>query len=246
MVVDIKQIQTGVVALDNLTMSEAVQRISESNSSSALDIVLTPNIDHLARLIKETAESSYKTIYETANMRLCDSRIFQKLLKAKGHSIKEVIPGSSLTKELFDSNVLLDRNIAIIGGSETVYQRLCAKYPNHSIVHYNPPMGFINSDAEVDKTIRFCIESKADVFFLAVGSPRQEILAAAMKKSSLGGVALCIGASILFLVDEQKRAPIWMQKLCLEWFYRLLQEPKRLAGRYFSNFLDLYTIYRAL
>ena len=107
-------------------------------------------------------------------------------------------------------------------------------------------MGFINNEQEVQKTIDFCKEIDADIYFLAVGSPRQEILSERMKESGLSGVALCVGASILFLTGDEKRAPEWIQKVHLEWFYRMMQKPQVLAKRYYQNFLWLTDIYRAI
>jgi exopolysaccharide biosynthesis WecB/TagA/CpsF family protein len=72
---------------------------------------------------------------------------------------------------------------------------------------------------------RFC--------FLAVGCPQQETIAQALRaRGSAKGLALCVGASLNFITRDEKRAPVWMQKLALEWLYRLLGDPKRLARRY--------------
>jgi exopolysaccharide biosynthesis WecB/TagA/CpsF family protein len=69
--------------------------------------------------------------------------------------------------------------------------------------------------------------------FLAVGSPRQERLAAAVAASGQGtGTGLCIGASLGFLAGAEQRAPAWMQLHGLEWAFRLGADPRRLARRY--------------
>jgi exopolysaccharide biosynthesis WecB/TagA/CpsF family protein len=63
--------------------------------------------------------------------------------------------------------------------------------------------------------------------------PQQEILAGHIAdQPQARGVGLCIGASIDFLTGQQRRAPVWVQKAGLEWLYRLLSDPRRLASRY--------------
>jgi exopolysaccharide biosynthesis WecB/TagA/CpsF family protein len=107
-------------------------------------------------------------------------------------------------------------------------------------------MGFINDQDEINKVINYAEQVQPHYLFLAVGSPRQEVLAEQLQLTLTKGVALCIGASILFLVGAERRAPYWVQRLSLEWCYRICQNPKVLAKRYFSNFLKLQRIYSSL
>ena len=73
----------------------------------------------------------------------------------------------------------------------------------------------------------------ARFIFLAVGSPRQEMLAAAIQATGRAtGIGLCIGASLEFIAGAQPRAPAWMQRTGLEWLHRLGRDPRRLARRY--------------
>ena len=100
--------------------------------------------------------------------------------------------------------------------------------------HLNPPMGFIKDAAAVEECLRF-VESESPFRFclLAVGCPQQEMLARALQtRGRARGLALCVGASINFLTGVERRAPAWMQNVGLEWLYRLLNDPGRLAGRY--------------
>ena len=106
-------------------------------------------------------------------------------------------------------------------------------------------MGFINKPDEVDKLIQTIKELKPDLIFLAVGSPRQEEFALKLKATLEHGIALCIGASILFLTGDEKRAPQIMQQLSLEWLHRMFSDT-RLFKRYIANALNLVKIYRKL
>ncbi|OUR61403.1 hypothetical protein A9Q74_09570 [Colwellia sp. 39_35_sub15_T18] len=239
-------INTSLVNLHNLTMISAIDTVKNYSESAGLDIVVTPNIDHLARIVTEGKSSELKAIYSRASLCLCDSRILQKLLKRKNKIIDEVIPGSTLTQLLFDEKHMLDKKVLVVGGEQHVFDILVKKHPELNLHHINPSMGFINNANEVDKVIEYAEQIQPNFIFLAVGSPRQEILAEKLQLSLKKGVALCIGASILFLVGEEKRAPEWIQSCHLEWCYRMLQNPKVLVKRYFGNFLKLQRIYKAL
>jgi len=69
--------------------------------------------------------------------------------------------------------------------------------------------------------------------FICVGSPQQEMIAkACLDRGDCVGLGLCVGASLDFLSGRTKRAPKWMQKIRMEWLFRLASEPKRLWKRY--------------
>lgn len=233
-------IKTNLCNIHNLSMDDAITIVKQKSQSDGLDVIVTPNIDHLARLCNGSNCSDLKKIYDEAALCLCDSKIFEKLLRLKGKKVTEVIPGSTLTAKLFDDVITDNDKVLVIGGNTDVINKLRNKYPQLSIEHHNPPMGFINKPDEVDVAIQTVRNIKPNYVFLAVGSPRQEILAQKLKqKTEENGVVLCIGASILFIVGDEKRAPTWMQKMHCEWLYRMLQDPKRLVARYYKNFILL-------
>ncbi|ODS23428.1 hypothetical protein AB835_09105 [Candidatus Endobugula sertula] len=140
-----------------------------------------------------------------------------------------------MTQYLFDHTLTNESKITVVGCTEEGIAKLQKKYSHLTIQHLNPSMGFINQADEVNNLIEQLKQYNAEYIFLAVGSPQQEVFAAQLKQSGLTGVALCIGASINFLVGVEYRAPKWMQVLHLEWFYRMTQDPKRLVKRYTMN-----------
>jgi UDP-N-acetyl-D-mannosaminuronic acid transferase (WecB/TagA/CpsF family) len=124
--------------------------------------------------------------------------------------------------------------VVVIGGTAEQADILSKRYGLKALRHLNPPMGFINDSATVEECLRF-VENESPFRFclLAVGCPQQEILAKALQsRGRARGLALCVGASINFLTGSERRAPKWIQYAGLEWFYRLLQNPSRLARRY--------------
>jgi len=127
-----------------------------------------------------------------------------------------------------------DDVMVLIGGSDSQARRLSQRYGLGQLAHFNPPMGFIHDPEAVEACLRF-IETHSPFRFclLAVGAPQQEAIAHRLQARGVArGLALCIGASISFLTGDERRAPVWMQRGGIEWLFRLVQSPRRLAKRY--------------
>ena len=193
--------------------------------------VVTPNVDHL---IRYHDDPRFRSAYADASYVLLDSRFLSYLLRLTAGLAPKVCTGSDLTEQLFTSVIGPADRIVLVGGSETQAQQIASRFRLQSLQHFSPPMGFIERPDAVEECLRF-VESMSPFRFclLAVGSPQQELIGQMLKaRGRARGLALCIGASINFLTGAERRAPRWMQAAGLEWLYRLLQNPGRLAGRY--------------
>ena len=94
-------------------------------------------------------------------------------------------------------------------------------------------MGLRNKPEAIADCAQFVADHPARYVFICVGSPQQEMVAkACLDRGDCVGLGLCVGASLDFIGGRVLRAPKWMQQLRLEWFYRLISEPKRLWKRY--------------
>ena len=195
--------------------------------------LVTPNSDHVVR---NYTQPELLDIYENACLSLCDSQVVARLARAKNYPIKEVVTGSELTRNLFESVFDAGHRITVIGCELRVVDYLKEHYGLSKINHHNPKMGFIHDDSAIQECCQFVIDHPADFVLIAVGSPQQEILASFLSSTSgCKGIGLCIGASLLFLSGQERRAPRIFSRLGLEWLFRLLQDPKRLWRRYFNN-----------
>jgi N-acetylglucosaminyldiphosphoundecaprenol N-acetyl-beta-D-mannosaminyltransferase len=235
-----KKIKTNLVEFDDITMEETVNWIASSSAGCKFQYIVTPNIDHLERLIN--SEVNISDIYTNADLCLCDSRVLKIMLHLKKYHLKSVLPGSDLTAELFNNGHLANQKVLVFGGSDELFETLTNKYPILDLNHINPSMGFIKKENEITILIRQISEMRPNILFLAVGSPQQEIFAGLLKQHLDHGVALCIGASILFVTGEERRAPVVFQKLHIEWLFRMIMAP-RLIKRYWNNFLSLNQLY---
>lgn len=192
--------------------------------------IATPNVHHMVRLLEDPA--TMRPLYERAWRVFCDSRVLSRLARVSGIGLP-VITGSDLTVDLITRAAKRGLTIAVIGPTDAACARLQEQYPGLGVVCNTPKMGFIRSELEIRKCIDFVVKAQAPLVFLALGRPQQEILASRIADHPQArGVGLCIGASIDFLTGAQRRAPVWVQKVGLEWSYRLLSDPQRFARRY--------------
>ncbi len=233
---------TIALELDNQDLQQFV-RTAAHYGTDRFGYVVTPNADHLIRYYDDPF---FRTTYADAEYVLSDSRVLSYILAiTKGLRIP-VCAGSDLTAQLVTSVAQPDDRLVLVGGSAAQAPALAGQFGLAGLRHIDPPMGFINDPAAVENVLEF-IEQHSPFRFclLAVGSPRQEINAQRLKQRGIArGLALCIGASIDFLTGRERRAPRILQQLGLEWAFRLLQSPRRLAGRYLVRGPRVFNILR--
>lgn len=223
------------VEFDMLTLDGLLDRLARVAPDSSYLYIVTPNVDHIVRLTaigNDGRDVEVRTAYERASLCVCDSRVLAGLANSCGIDLP-VVPGSDLTARLFDGVIAPGDRIAVVGGGEEVVRDVRRLYPGVDIRHHMPPMGLRHDDAALGRAVDFVVQSRARFTFLAVGSPQQEILAhriASHRESR--GCALCVGAAIEFVSAHRKRAPRLLQRLGLEWSYRLAQDPARMWRRY--------------
>jgi exopolysaccharide biosynthesis WecB/TagA/CpsF family protein len=193
--------------------------------------VVTPNADHLIRFFED---KDFRALYAKARYVLLDSRFLAGLVRATTNRRLNVCPGSDLTASLFSALRGSDDTIILIGAMPEQVEQLRGNYSLRRLVHHSPPMGFIRDVREVQRCVDFAASAgPARLCFLALGSPQQEMLAVRLVEAGLPvGLVLCVGASINFLTGAERRAPAWLQRAGLEWAFRLVGNPRRLAYRY--------------
>jgi exopolysaccharide biosynthesis WecB/TagA/CpsF family protein len=210
---------------------EAFTAVAAGFGTGSYGFVVTPNVDHLIRCHDDPA---FRELYSHAAYILMDSRFAATLVRLLHRVRLPVCTGSDLTARLLSQVARSDDRIVLIGGTQEQAAHVRELHGLTNLLHHNPPMGFIRDHAAVEACLSF-IENAGPFRFclLAVGSPQQERIARLLgTRGTARGLALCIGASINFITGHERRAPRWMQRLALEWLYRLGQDPRRLAGRY--------------
>ena len=221
---------TTLLYIDDYDLAGSLELVAQFGSKR-YGFLVTPNVDHV---IRHCRDAQFRAVYADASLVLLDSRLLAHLLRLFKRQRIRVCPGSDLTRALFESIIAPLDPIILVGATAAQATCLRERYGLKGLRHIEPPMHFIRDTAAVERCLtdieatgpfRFC--------FLAVGSPQQEIIAQQLKlRGRARGLALCVGASINFLTGIEKRAPKWMQRSGLEWLYRLLKNPRRMAMRY--------------
>ncbi|MCQ0092934.1 WecB/TagA/CpsF family glycosyltransferase [Roseovarius sp. M141] len=200
----------------------------------------TVNLDHMTRI---GSDARFARAYDAMDIVVADGRPIVWLSRLAGRPA-QLMPGSDLVVPLARLATDEGRPIAMIGSTEEALQGaeayLRAEVPG-LVVAYRlaPPMGFDPEGPAAEDALRDLEASGAGLCYLALGAPKQEMMAvrgAALAPSV--GLA-CFGAGLDFLAGHQRRAPRWMRVLALEWLWRALEAPRRMVPRYARCFAIL-------
>jgi exopolysaccharide biosynthesis WecB/TagA/CpsF family protein len=216
------------LTFDNLDMPSVMQTLLTRPAEQKFAYVVTPNIDHLARLQRV---KSLRVIYENAFLCLLDSRALRRLAGLLGLPTPDVAPGADITAQLLEG--LEPQTVALIGLEPRHLPALQARYPRLTFAHHAPPMNLLDNKPAFQAACEFAAAMNARFTFIALGSPLQEYMAYSIASlPGATGIGLCVGAALEFCAGAKRRAPGWMQNAGLEWLHRLGQDPRRLARRY--------------
>ena len=164
-------------------------------------------------------------------------------LKRQGYRNAIKIPGVELWLEII-AHSFKKKSFYLVGAKQTVIERTIERlekdYPGINILNYRN--GFIDSIQEKNDLLEDIGKKKPDIVFVATGSPNQELLMNEMKKR-YPALYMGLGGSFDVYVNDIKRAPDIFIKLNLEWFYRLVKEPKRIKRQmYYFKFIWMLLI----
>ena len=230
--------------IDNLTMDEALENIDELIQEDRNAFVVTPNVDHIVQL-ERGGELVY--VYNQADLILTDGKPLIWISKWYGTPIKEKISGSDLFPRLCQMAAQKGYKMFFLGAEEGVAakaaENLSKRYKSLQVVGtYSPPIGFENNKNEMDKIHKLIKDSKPHILIVALGCPKQELFILHNRKELGVPISLGLGASIDFESGNVKRAPKWMADHGLEWLYRIIQDPKRLAKRYLVDDTEIFRL----
>jgi N-acetylglucosaminyldiphosphoundecaprenol N-acetyl-beta-D-mannosaminyltransferase len=191
--------------------------------------LVTPNADHFVRLGRLP---SLYPLYDRAGWRCLDSRAVAHAARLFGLPTPRVATGADILAAILDRHLRPGDRMTIIGLDSAGLAVLRRRLPMVEIAHHEPPPR-LGSDARgFAQAVAFAASHPARFTLLAVGSPVQERLAAAIGERGGIGIGLCVGAALEFWTGLTPRAPSWLRRLGLEWMFRLWREPRRLAKRY--------------
>ncbi len=159
---------------------------------------------------------------------------------------QERIAGPDLMPEILKMAENKGRSVFLYGSTQKVLNQIVSRikreFPNLKISGYiSPPFRRLTKKEQED-IISKINNARADIILVSLGCPKQEKWMAQMR-GRIASVMIGVGAAFPIYARELKRAPVWMQKIGLEWFYRFMQEPSRLFKRYaVTNSVFLYLL----
>ena len=147
--------------------------------------------------------------------------------------VKERVTGCDLFMRLVENSSVRGYKIYLFGAREEVVEKVKEifeeKYPSLQVVGYRN--GYFTEEEE-PQIVKNMAASGADIMFVAFSSPKKEYWIRQHLKDLNIPFVMGVGGSFDVIAGATKRAPLWMQKCGLEWFYRFMQEPRRLWNRY--------------
>lgn len=230
--------------VDNLSMEEALDEIERLIALNKNAYVVTPNVDHIVQLERG---GKLCDVYAQADLIVTDGKPLIWISKLYGTPIKEKISGSDLFPLLCQRAAQKGYKLFFLGAAEGVAakaaQKLTAKFPGLQVVGtYSPPMGFERDSQELTKIQTMIKEARPHILIVGLGCPKQEYFIYDNREQLGVPVSLGLGASLDFEAGNVKRAPKWMSDHGLEWLYRAMSEPKRLAKRYLVDAVEIAPI----
>jgi N-acetylglucosaminyldiphosphoundecaprenol N-acetyl-beta-D-mannosaminyltransferase len=182
----------------------------------------------------------YAATLERNGVNLADGKpvawVLRVLSRRTGHpSSPEQVRGAALFGRALDQGRALGIRHFLLGGTpETLaalQEAIAVRYPGALVVGAASPPFRPMTDAEVaaqDEEIRAC---EADLVWVGLGTPKQDHECVRLAES-VGRPAIAVGAAFEFLAGTRPEAPVWVQRMALEWLFRLVTEPRRLWRRY--------------
>lgn len=223
--------------VNNVNMDEAIQAIEDMIASENKSYIVAINVDVVMKIEND---SYLKDITDKADMVLVDGKPLEWIAKWHKRPIKAKISGSDLVPLLCKRATEKGYSLFIIGGkdgiAEKAKQNLERDLPGIRIVGtYAPPFGFEKDEKELNRINEIISDAHPDILIACFGCPKQEKWIYENYQKYAAKVSVCAGATVDFLAGNVNRAPKWMSNHGLEWFYRFLQEPKRMFKRYFID-----------
>jgi N-acetylglucosaminyldiphosphoundecaprenol N-acetyl-beta-D-mannosaminyltransferase len=220
--------------IDNLSMEETLHRVEGFILDGTPHQHVVVNVD---KLVKASRDPGLRAIINDCALVNVDGMPVVWAARLLGRPLKERVAGVDLFEALMRRAgekgwrvFLLGAREEVVGAVAALYQR---RYPRLQVAGWRN--GYWKGEAEEAQVARQVRESRADLLFVAISSPKKEQFLGRWQAEMKVPFAMGVGGTFDVAIGRVKRAPKWMQQWGLEWFYRFLQEPRRMFRRYFID-----------
>lgn len=232
--------------------AEVVQQVSDWAATGESHVVCVANV-HMLMEAHDSPE--FCALLNRADLIVPDGMPLVWLLRLKGHKNQQRVYGPTLMLHVLEAATRESIPVGFYGSDERTLRQLVecmqSRFPGLNVAFaYSPPFRAL-TDEEDEQICTEISASGVRILFVGLGCPRQETWMDAHRRK-IKTVMLGVGAAFDFHAGTKRQAPDWVQRLGLEWLFRLTQEPARLARRYIYHnprfillaILDLLGIYR--
>lgn len=226
-------------------MEQTISYITENLEELKGNYICVSNVHTTVMAYRDAA---YRNVQNSGAMALPDGQPLSIVSRNRGFKEAQRVPGPDLMPRILKLSEEKGYKHYFYGSTEKTLTQLkkamLEAYPKLQIAGmYSPPFRTLTEeeDAQIVAQIN---DTKPDFVWVALGAPKQENWMY-QHKDKVNGLMIGVGAAFDFIAGTTKRAPAWMQKLCLEWVFRIFQDPKRMLPRYLStNFAFLYHVHK--
>jgi N-acetylglucosaminyldiphosphoundecaprenol N-acetyl-beta-D-mannosaminyltransferase len=228
-----KKVKILSMMVDVVTITSAIERIFELVKAKKGSYICVSNV----HMCMETYDDiDFRAVVNNADIVVPDGRPIFFAQKLLGNEVTEQVRGQDLVEAICKASNSSNLNIGLYGGANPsilrqVQIKLTESYPDIKISFMHSPPFRKLTDMETTIVLNEISDAKVDVLFVGIGCPKQEKWMAENYSGS-NCVMLGVGAAFDFIAGNKAHAPRWMQKVALEWFFRLCTEPRRLWKRY--------------
>src|SRR6478735_6606222 len=221
------------VGVDPITAEQAVETIERWISERRREYVCVTGAHGIVECRRNPR---LKAIHSAAGLVVPDGMPVVFLARRLGFHATSRVYGPDLMRAVTELSAARGYRQFYYGGAPGVAQRLAdrlrAKQPTLQIAGILSPSFRPLIKAEVTDEIDTINSSAADIVWVGLSTPKQEMWMAERRSRLTAPVLVGVGAAFDFLAGTKRQAPLWMQRSSLEWLFRMLAEPRRLSGRY--------------
>jgi len=233
--------------IDNVSMDQAIERIFFLVDAYQQDqepkLVVTIHVGFVIQACWSTCRHpEFLNLIRNADLITADGMPIVLLSELQKTPLQERVAGSDMVPKLIKAAAARGKSLYFLGGPDGAAQKTAEnmkqQYQGVNIVGIDAPTvhleeGPLRGMEEEDKAIVQCINMAGpDILLIAFGCPKQELWFARNRHRLRVPVSMGVGATFEFMAETTARAPVWMQKVSLEWLFRVLQEPGRYWKRY--------------
>lgn len=219
--------------IDNLTMEETLLAIEGFIASGKPHQHVVVNVD---KLVKAQRDPELRRIINECALINVDGMPVVWASRLLGKPLKERVAGVDLCDALLRRAAEKGWRVFLLGAKEEVVSKVRQIYRERypSLIFAGHRNGYWKPEEE-RQVVAEITAARADLLFVAISSPKKEQFLGAYQAEMRIPFAMGVGGSFDVFAGKVKRAPVWMQRTGFEWFYRFLQEPRRMFRRYFID-----------